>query len=93
MQLDAYTVIRGPMITEKVTVATERANTYGFLVDPRANKIQIRQAVEQIWGVDVVKVTTQLRKGKPARSRFVRTHKPDIKIALVKLAEGQTIES
>lgn len=93
MQLDAYTVIRGPVITEKMTSHTEDANIYGFTVDLRANKIQIRQAVEKLFGVKVVKVATMIRKGKPTRSRFRRSKSPDTKIALVKLAEGQTIES
>lgn len=93
MELDAYTIIKGPVITEKVTTHTERGNVYGLRVDPKANKVQIRQAVERIWGVKVLKVSTMIRKGKPSRSRFQRSHKPATKIALVKLAEGQSIES
>lgn len=93
MELDAYTIIKGPVITEKVTTHTERGNVYGLRVDNKANKVQIRHAVEKIWGVKVLKVSTMIRKGKPSRSRFARSKKPDTKIALVKLAEGQSIES
>lgn len=93
MELDAFTVIKGPMITEKVTDQTERSNVYGFRVDMRANKVQIRQAVERIWGVDVVEVRTQVRKGKPRRFRWSWGNQASWKLAMVKLAEGQRIES
>lgn len=93
MELDAFTVIKGPMITEKVTDQTERSNTYGFRVDMRANKVQIRQAVERIWGVDVVEVRTQVRKGKPRRFRWAWGKQAAWKLAMVKLADGQRIES
>lgn len=93
MDLDAYQVIKGPVITEKVTGLTEDANVYVFKVDMRANKVQIRSAVEKIWGVKVVSVRTQLRKGKPRRMKHTWSRQPDFKRALVRLAEGQRIES
>lgn len=93
MDLDAYQVIKGPVITEKVTGLTEDANVYAFKVDMRANKVQIRSAVEKIWGVKVVSVRTQLRKGKPRRMKHTWSRQPDFKRALVRLAEGQRIES
>ena len=71
--------------------SVQDANIYGFRVDLKANKVQIRQAVEKIWGVKVVKVATMIRKGKPTRSRYTQRKKPDTKIALVKLAYGQTL--
>lgn len=93
VELDPYQVIRGPLITEKLTKLNEQNNIFGFKVDRRANKIQIKQAIETIWpDVDVVSVNTQLRKGKPRRVRFHWTKSPDWKRALVKLAEGQRIE-
>lgn len=93
MHLDAYQIIKGPVITEKVSTLTEIENVYGFKVDRRANKVQIRQAVETIWDVKVLNVNTMIRKGKPRRVRFNWSKQPDTKIALVKLAEGQRIEA
>lgn len=93
MDLDAYQVIKGPVITEKVTGLTEDANVYAFKVDMRANKVQIRNAVEKIWGVKVVSVRTAVRKGKPRRMKHTWSRQPDFKRALVRLAEGQRIES
>lgn len=93
MDLDAYQVIKAPVITEKVTGLTERANVYAFKVDMRANKVQIRSAVEKIWGVKVESVRTSVRKGKPRRMKHTWSQQPDWKRALVRLAEGQRIES
>lgn len=93
MDLDPYQVIKGPVITEKVTGLTEGSNIYAFKVDMRANKVQIRNAVEKIWGVKVVSVRTQVRKGKPRRMKHIWSRQPDVKRALVRLAEGQRIES
>ena len=93
IHLDAYRIIKRPVITEKVTRLTELFNTYGFEVDRRANKIQIRQAIKDIWpDVTVTKITTRTRKGKPRRVRTGWDHSASIKLALVTLAEGQTIE-
>lgn len=91
--LDAYQIIKSPIITEKVTGQTELANVYAFKVDPRANKVQIKSAVEKIWGVKVLTVRTQVRKGKPRRMKANWSAQPDWKRALVRLAEGQKIES
>jgi large subunit ribosomal protein L23 len=93
VDLDQFQVIRSPIITEKVSGLTERANVYAFKVDPRANKVQIRSAIEKIWGVKVVSVRTQVRKGKPRRMKHTWSAQPSWKRALVRLAEGQKIES
>jgi len=93
MHLDPYRIIKGPVITEKVSLQQERFNIYGFTVDRRANKVQIRDAVEKIWDVKVKDVRTMIRKGKPRRVRWSWHHQPDQKIALVRLAEGETIEA
>jgi large subunit ribosomal protein L23 len=93
MDLDAFQVIKGPLITEKVTGLTEHANVYAFKVDMRANKVQIRTAVQKLWpGVKVVSVRTQVRKGKPRRMKHNWSRQPDWKRAMVRLAEGQRIE-
>lgn len=90
--LSTWDVVKSPLYTEKLTWLNEQNNVYGFVVDRRANKIQIKEAVERIWGVKVVKVNTVIRKGKPRRVKWSWTHEPAQKRALVKLADGQRIE-
>jgi len=53
-----------PIITEKMTAEAEKLNRYGFIVDRKANKIQIKKAVEEMYGVTVVSVNTQQYIGK-----------------------------
>ncbi|HOF75867.1 MAG TPA: 50S ribosomal protein L23 [Bacteroidales bacterium] len=60
-----------PLITEKMTIQGEKLNRYGFLVDRRANKLQIKQAVESMYGVTVVDVNTINYHGK-RKSRFTK---------------------
>lgn len=92
VHLDAFQIIKSPIITEKVAKQTELNNVYGFNVDRRANKIQIRQAIEQIWDVKVVSVNTIVRKGKPRRVGREWSRSADVKRALVKLAPDNRIE-
>lgn len=86
-------VIIQPVISEKAYGLIDD-NTYTFVVHPDANKIQIRRAVEEIWGVRVVAVNTVNRKGKrkrmPRERRFGK--RSDSKRAVVRLAEGDKIE-
>ena len=89
--MDIYKVIREPHITEKGTLAKEMSNQVCFRVDRRANKVEIRHAVESIWKVKVDKVRTQRYQGKTKRlGRFVG-QRPAWKKAIVTLAEGQSI--
>ena len=83
-------VIR-PVVSEKSYAGLER-NTYTFLVDPRANKTEIKEAIQQIWNVRVLDVNTMNRKGKLKRTRLSTGKRPDQKRAVVTLAEGDTIE-
>lgn len=91
-KLQPSEIIKAPLITERLATMTEFNNIYGFKVDRRANKIQIKQAIESLWGVKVVSVNTQVRKGKPRRVGFAWTKAPTWKRALVKLADGDRIE-
>jgi large subunit ribosomal protein L23 len=84
-------VILEPVVSEK-SYSLLDSNAYTFLVHPRANKTEIRQAVEQIWGVRVTKVNTNNRRGKAKRFRFVEGRRANTKRAVVKLAEGDKIE-
>ncbi len=92
--MTAREVILRPVVTEKTTEMQERENTVCFEIARRANKIQVRQAVEQLFGVKVVEVHVVNRRGKPVM-RFGRTvnHRPSVRKAYVKLAPGsKTLE-
>ena len=84
-------VIIRPVVSEKSYSGLEQ-NTYTFLVDPRANKTEIKEAVQKIWDVRVVSVNTLNRKGKVKRRRFTEGKRADQKRAIVTLAEGDAIE-
>jgi large subunit ribosomal protein L23 len=86
-------VILRPIVSEKSYGALD-ANVYTFEVAGGANKIQIKHAVEEIFGVRVVNVNTMNRAGKRKRNRRTGTwgRRPDQKRAIVSLAAGDTIE-
>ena len=84
-------VIIRPMVSEKSYAGLEQ-NRYTFLVAPDANKTEIKEAVQKIWGVRVLEVNTLNRKGKTKRYRYTRGKRPDQKQAVVTLAEGDSIE-
>ena len=85
MPRTSYHIIKKPLVTEKTSVAMQDDNTYTFIVDRLANKVQIRQAVEELFNVKVQSVRTLIRKGKPRRVRQQWTHMSDTKQAIVKL--------
>jgi large subunit ribosomal protein L23 len=89
--MSARDVILRPVVSEK-SYALIDENSYTFLVHPDANKIQIRQAVEEIWGVKVLKVNTQNRNGKVKATRLGKGRRNNTRRAIVKLAEGDKIE-
>jgi len=85
-----------PVVTEKMTDQSEKLNAYGFIVDRKANKIQIKKAVEELYGVTVERVNT-MRYGGKGRSRYTRSgilhgKTNAYKKAIVTLAEGETID-
>ena len=84
-------VIVRPVVSEKSYAGIEQ-NTYTFLVDPRANKTEIKEAVQAIWNVRVTSVNTLRRRGKVKRQRYTFGKRPDEKRAVVTLAEGDSIE-
>lgn len=88
----AYDIILKPVISEKAMDGMqERKYTFRVAVD--ANKLQIKNAVEEIFDVDVEKVTTMNMKGKPRRVRYVMGKTSDWKKAVVKLTpSSKTIE-
>ncbi|MDH3605401.1 MAG: 50S ribosomal protein L23 [Acidimicrobiia bacterium] len=85
-------IIIEPIVSEKAYDAIDALNAYTFMVDPRANKTEIRQAVEEIFEVKVRKVNTINRKGKKRRAGYKIGRTPDRKRAVVTLADGDSID-
>jgi large subunit ribosomal protein L23 len=88
---DPRDLILRPVISEK-TYSLLDDNKYTFVVDPRANKTQIKQAIESIFDVKVEKVNTLNRPGKVKRRGYTVGKRPDVKRAIVTLAPGDEIE-
>ena len=86
-----YDVIKRPVITEKATMASE-ANAVVFEVAKDAAKPQIKQAIEELFGVKVKAVNTAITKGKQKRFRGIKGRRNDVKKAYVTLEEGNTID-
>ena len=89
-------VIIKPILTEKMTIQGEKLNRYGFFVDVRSYKLQIRQAVEQMYGVVVTDVNTINCMGK-LKSRYTKAgllegRANNFKKAIVTLKEGDKID-
>ncbi len=90
--MKTHDVIRKPLVTEKSNIGREEQNLVTFAVDPRANKHEIRQAVEQLFQVKVVDVRTMRMPRKTRRVGRFAGRKTAWKKAIVRLAEGQAIE-
>ncbi len=90
-QLHAYGIIMRPLITEKAQNLTS-IGKYAFEVDRRANKLQVKEAVEATFNVRVTAVNTCTMKGKEKRYGRNATKQPDWKKAVVTLAPGEKIE-
>ena len=87
-----YEVLRSPMVTEKSTMALERANQVAFRVATWANKPQIKAAVEKMFKVKVVGVQTINMKGKSKRFGRLQGQRNDWKKAVVRLEEGSSLD-
>ena len=89
---DAMSVLIRPVVSEQTTALMDN-RTYVFIVDPRATKIDVRNAVEQAFNVKVTNVNTLNRKGKSTRNRRTNVvgSRPGSKRAIVTLAEGDSI--
>ena len=89
-------IIHKPIVTEKMTAQADDLNLYGFIVDKRANKIQIKKAVEDLYNVTVESVNT-MRYGGKTKSRYTKTgivtgKSKSYKKAIVTLVEGDSID-
>ena len=87
-----YDIIRKPLITEKTTIQKEVANQVTFEVDRRANRVEIRRAIEQLFNVRVSQVRTMQIKGKHKRRGRIIGKRRDWKKAIVTLMPGERID-
>jgi large subunit ribosomal protein L23 len=89
-------VLVKPIVTEKSNKLTDRSKTYAFRVDRKANKLEVKKAVQEFYGVNVVEVNTVVvpakSKSKFTKAGFISGRKPAYKKAYVKIAEGETID-
>lgn len=85
-----------PLVTEKMNRLTESEHKYGFIVNPKANKVQIKQEVEELYNVSVVGISTMRYAGKNksryTRSGFTKGRTNAFKKAVVTLKDGDTID-
>ena len=88
-------ILKKPLVTEKASELNE-ANKYAFVVDKRANKVEIKKAVEDMYGVSVLSVNTMNYLGKEktryTKAGFISGRKPSFKKAIVQIAEGDMID-
>lgn len=85
-------VLKKPLITEKTSIISEATNRYGFVVELKASKNQIKTAVESLYDVKVLNVKTSILPGKVKRAGKTVKKTSKTKKAYVQLAEGQKIE-
>lgn len=85
-----------PIVTEKFTEQAEKLNSYAFVVDKRANKIQIRTAVEELYGVSVSRVNTMVyigkKKSRNTKAGVIIGRTNSYKKAIITLADGEVID-
>lgn len=89
-------IIIKPLVTEKITAASEKLNSFGFVVSPKVNKLEIKQAVEALYNVTVIGVSTMNYAGKDksryTKSGFIKGRSNAFKKAIVTLKAGDTID-
>jgi large subunit ribosomal protein L23 len=88
---DEYAIVSHPILSEKGTRLSQSENKYIFTVSRRANKIEIKRAIEKLYKVRVVDVNTLNVKGKRKRMGVALGKQPDWKKAIVTLEEGQSL--
>ena len=90
-----YEVLRRPLVTEKSSYQSGRLNQYSFIVADTATRTQVKDAIETLYDVKVVRVNiinTAAKRGRRLRSRRLLIRKVGYKKALITLAEGQTLQ-
>jgi len=91
IKLEPHQVVLRPLVTEKTTHVSQRFNAYAFEVAMYATKIDIRNAVQALWGVRVIGMRTQTRVGKPRRTKTVEVQTKPWKRAIVQLHDEDRI--
>lgn len=90
-----YDVLIRPLVTEKSSYQSGSLNQYSFVVDGKATRSMVKDAVETLFDVDVVRVNiinAPAKRGRRARSRRLLVRRPGFKKAIITLAEGETLE-
>lgn len=89
-------ILKKPILTEKASALTEKLNRYSFKVDHRANKLQIKSAIEQMYGVSIVAINTMVVSGKTknrqTKAGLVSGRAPKYKKAIVTMKDGEVID-
>jgi large subunit ribosomal protein L23 len=89
-------ILRKPILTEKASILTEKLNRYSFQADPRADKLQIKAAIEKIYGVQIVSINTMVVYGKTkhrsTKAGYVSGRAAKYKKAVVTLKDGDVID-
>ncbi len=89
-------ILKKPLITEKASALSDKAGKYTFLVEKKANKVEIKKAVEKMYGVNVEEVNTAIIASKPknrnTKTRIISGRKSSYKKAIVQVAKGETID-
>ena len=89
-------ILKKPILTEKASILTEKLNRFSFKVDHRANKLEIKQAIEKMYGVNIQAINTMVVFGKSksrnTKAGVVSGHAPKYKKAIVTLKDGETID-
>ena len=92
MSLHPNEVLLAPVVSEKSYAQIEANNTYSFRIHPDAHKTQVRQAVEELFNVKVLRVNISMVQSKPKRRGFHQGQRPGWKKAIVQLKQGDSIE-
>jgi large subunit ribosomal protein L23 len=94
--MNASDVLVKPVLSEKANALSEKSNRYTFIVNRKANKLEIKKAIESFYGVTVEEVNTMVvpskLKAKYTKAGFIVGRKPAKKKAIVSIAEGETID-
>lgn len=90
--MNPYEILKRPILTEKSNWQSDNLHRYTFEVDARANKLQIKEAVERVFNVQVLTVNVMIMRGKQRRWGRIMGRTRDWKKAVVTLAPGQTIQ-
>jgi len=92
--MNTFEVLRRPLVTEKTSAQSGKANQYTFVVADQATRTQVKDAIETLYDVNVVSVNimnTSAKRGRRLRSRRLLIRKGAFKKAIITLAEGQTL--